>query len=170
MSQDITTDAGVITGAVVMSWLMSAPHHRAQRPGPSRHSGGLVPGERVGCRVVHGGEGRCHRALITADLAYRMEQFADGGVARVLENLHPEIAFANDLLQIDKPQHYHHRFDLAGTGIVLMPCVFTWPTVGVDCGGVDQPVLVYPPRGRGRAVAAAAGRADRPAGCPGGQD
>ena len=87
------------------------------------------------------------RALSTADLAYRMEQFADGGVARVLENLHPEIAFANDLLQIDKPQHCHHRFDLAGTGIVLMPCVFTWPTVGVDCGGVDQPVLVYPPRG-----------------------
>ena len=87
------------------------------------------------------------RALSTADLAYRMEQFADGGLARVLGNLHPEITFANDLLRIDKPHHSHQRFDLAGTGIVLMPCGFTWPMLGVDCSGVDQPVLVYPPRG-----------------------
>jgi DNA-binding transcriptional ArsR family regulator len=87
------------------------------------------------------------RALSTADLAHRMEQFASGGLARVLGNLHPEIAFARDRLQIDKPHHGHHRFDLAGTGIVLVPCGFTWPTLAVDCRGVDQPVLVYPPRG-----------------------
>jgi DNA-binding transcriptional ArsR family regulator len=87
------------------------------------------------------------RALSTADLAYRMEQFASGGLARVLGNLHPDIAFACDLLQIDKPQHGHQRFDLAGAGIVLMPCGFTWPTLSVDCSGVDQPVVVYPPRG-----------------------
>ena len=87
------------------------------------------------------------RALSTADLAHRMEQFASGGLARVLGNLHPEMAFANGLLQIDKPQHGHLRFDLAGTGIVLMPCGFTWPTLSVDCSGVDQPVVVYPPRG-----------------------
>jgi DNA-binding transcriptional ArsR family regulator len=87
------------------------------------------------------------RALSMADLAYRMEQFAGGGVARVLKDLHPDIAFDRDLLQIDKPHHCHHHFDLAGTGIVLVPCVFTWPTLSVDCCGVDQPVLVYPPRG-----------------------
>jgi DNA-binding transcriptional ArsR family regulator len=28
-----------------------------------------------------------------------------------------------------------------------MPCVFTWPTLSVDCDDVDQPVLIYPPRG-----------------------
>jgi DNA-binding transcriptional ArsR family regulator len=87
------------------------------------------------------------RALSMADLAYRMEQFASGGLARVLKDLHPDIAFDRDLLQIDKPHHCHHHFDLAGTGIVLVPCVFTWPTLSVDCCGVDQPVLVYPPRG-----------------------
>jgi hypothetical protein len=87
------------------------------------------------------------RGLCTADLAYRMEQFADGGQARVLANLHPDLSFTDDLLRIDKPHHCSHRFDLAGTGIVLVPCAFTWPTLSVDCCGVDQPVLIYPPRG-----------------------
>jgi DNA-binding transcriptional ArsR family regulator len=87
------------------------------------------------------------RALCTADLAYRMERFADGGLARVLAQLHPSVAFAGDLLQVDKPHHCSRRFDLAGTGIVLLPCAFTWPTLSVDCDGVDQPVLIYPPRG-----------------------
>jgi DNA-binding transcriptional ArsR family regulator len=87
------------------------------------------------------------RALCMADLAYRMERFAEGGLARVLAQLHPSVAFAGELLQIDKPHHCSHRFDLAGTGIVLVPCAFTWPTLSVDCDGVDQPVLIYPPRG-----------------------
>jgi DNA-binding transcriptional ArsR family regulator len=87
------------------------------------------------------------RAVCTADLAHRMEQFADGGLARLLANLHPDIAFTGDLLRIDKPHHCSHRFDLAGTGIVLVPCAFTWPTLSVDCCGVDQPALIYPPRG-----------------------
>jgi DNA-binding transcriptional ArsR family regulator len=87
------------------------------------------------------------RALCTADLAYRMEQFANGGLALVLANLHPDVSFTGDLLQVDKPHHCSHRFDLAGTGIVLLPCAFTWPTLSVDCSGVDQPALIYPPRG-----------------------
>jgi DNA-binding transcriptional ArsR family regulator len=87
------------------------------------------------------------RALCTADLAHRMEQFADGGLARVLANLHPDLAFTGELLRIDKPHHCSHRFDLAGTGIVLVPCAFTWPSLGVDCCDVDQPALAYPPRG-----------------------
>jgi hypothetical protein len=45
------------------------------------------------------------RALCMADLAYRMEQFASGGLARVLTGLHPDLTFERDLLQIDKPHH-----------------------------------------------------------------
>lgn len=87
------------------------------------------------------------RALCMADLAYRMEQFASGGLARVLTGLHPDITLERDLLQIDKPHHCHHHVDLAGTGILLMPCVFTWPSLSVDCDDVEQPALIYPPRG-----------------------
>src|SRR6266511_2711642 len=89
------------------------------------------------------------RALSMADLSYRMERFADGGIARVFGDLHPDVAFEHDRLQIDKPQHNSHRhsLDLAGTGIVLVPCGFSWPTLIVGCCGFHQPVLIYPPRG-----------------------
>jgi DNA-binding transcriptional ArsR family regulator len=87
------------------------------------------------------------RGLCAADLAYRMERFADGGLARVLGDLHPDLDFTDELLRVDKPHHCSHRFDLAGTGIVLVPCAFSWPSLSVDCCGVDQPALIYPPRG-----------------------
>jgi DNA-binding transcriptional ArsR family regulator len=87
------------------------------------------------------------RGLCTADVAYRMEQFANGGVAQVLRDLHPDLSFSDERLLVDKPHHCSHRLDLAGTGIVLAPCAFSWPTLIVGCCGVDQPVLIYPPRG-----------------------
>jgi DNA-binding transcriptional ArsR family regulator len=87
------------------------------------------------------------RALSMADLSYRMEQFADGGLARVLGDLHPEISLEQDRLHIDKPHHCHHRIDLTGTGVLLVPCVFSWPTLIVECCDADKPALTYPTRG-----------------------
>ncbi len=87
------------------------------------------------------------QALCMADLSYRMEQFAGGGVARVLRELHPEISLEHDRLRIDKQHHCNHRLDLAGTGVLLVPCVFSWPTLIVECCKVDRPSLTYPPRG-----------------------
>jgi DNA-binding transcriptional ArsR family regulator len=98
------------------------------------------------------------RAVCAADLAHRMEHFASGGLARVLDRLHPTVSFAGDLLQIDKPHHGSHRFDLTGSGIVLVPCAFTWPTLTVDCRAAEQPVLVYPPRGVGELCEEPSGR------------
>jgi DNA-binding transcriptional ArsR family regulator len=87
------------------------------------------------------------QSIITADLIYRMEQFAAGGVANVLSNLHPEIAFKADRLFIDKRHHCSHRFDLTGQGIVLVPSAFSWPALLVGCCDLAQPSLNYPPRG-----------------------
>jgi DNA-binding transcriptional ArsR family regulator len=87
------------------------------------------------------------RGLSTADLTYRMEQFANGGLARVLGHLHPDVVLDRDLLQVDKPHHCSHRFDLAGMGILLVPCAFIWPAVMVECCGVAQPTVTYPTRG-----------------------
>jgi len=61
------------------------------------------------------------RAASAADVAYRVERFADGGLARVLADLHPEVALDADRLRVDKPHHCSHRFDLAGMGILLLP-------------------------------------------------
>lgn len=90
------------------------------------------------------------RALCMMDLSYRMEQFAAGGIARVLEGLHQEISLEGDRLLIDKPHHCVHRVDLNGTGIILLPCAFSWPTLLVGCCGAEQPMMSYPPRGVAR--------------------
>jgi Family of unknown function (DUF5937) len=87
------------------------------------------------------------RAVGAADLAHRMERFADGGLVRVLADLHPDVTLEGGRLQVDKPKHCSHRFDLAGTGIVLLPSAFIWPTVMVECCDVDQPTITYPARG-----------------------
>lgn len=87
------------------------------------------------------------RALCQADVTYRSEQFVSGGIVRVLEGLHSELSFEGDRLLIDKPHYCVHRFDLAGDGILLIPCVFTWSTLLVTCCSVEQPRFTYPPRG-----------------------
>lgn len=87
------------------------------------------------------------RGVCAADLSYRMEQFASGGLARVLADLHGELTLEGDRLLVDKPHHCHQRFDLAGSGILVMPCAFIWPTLVVECCGVEQPSVTYPARG-----------------------
>lgn len=100
------------------------------------------------------------RALSTADVSYRMDQFARGGVERVFADLHPELSLDHDRLQIAKQHDCHHRFDLAGAGILLMPCVFAWQTLLVGCCGVEQPTLTYPPRGVAQFCEPASDRSD----------
>jgi DNA-binding transcriptional ArsR family regulator len=86
-------------------------------------------------------------ALCRADVAYRMNRFAAGGIASVLADLHPEVSLHDDRLRIDKPRHRHERFDLTGSGILLVPSVFTWPRVTLRCRDRADPMLIYPPHG-----------------------
>jgi DNA-binding transcriptional ArsR family regulator len=87
------------------------------------------------------------RAACSADLTYRMEQFANGGLDRVLTELHSQLTLETDRLLVDTPHHCQQRFDLAGTGILVLPCAFIWPTLMVECCGVQQPSVTYPARG-----------------------
>lgn len=87
------------------------------------------------------------RAACSADLTYRMEQFANGGLARVLAELHSQLTLEADRLLFDTPHHCQQRFDLAGTGILVVPCAFIWPRLMVECCGVQQPAVTYPARG-----------------------
>jgi DNA-binding transcriptional ArsR family regulator len=87
------------------------------------------------------------RALCTADLTWRMERFADGGLVRVLAELHSQMTLEVDRLLVDTPHHCQQRFDLAGSGILVVPCAFIWPRLMVECCGVQQPAVTYPARG-----------------------
>src|SRR6266700_75274 len=76
-----------------------------------------------------------------------MEEGAGVGVARVRGGLRPEICWEHDRLGIGKQEDCKHRVDLAGAGVLLVPCVLSWPTLIVECCPVARPSLTYPPRG-----------------------
>lgn len=90
------------------------------------------------------------RALCAADVSYRLEQVAVGGVARVLGGLHSTVSFAQDRLLVERPGRGRRRIDLDGSGILLIPCAFAWPALTVHpahLSSVDSLSLIYPPRG-----------------------
>jgi DNA-binding transcriptional ArsR family regulator len=86
------------------------------------------------------------QALCMADVSYRLEQFAAGGLARVLDGLHTAVSFAPDRILVADPTSGRERLDLDGTGILLVPCAFCWPTLTVS-PTAGQLSLIYPPRG-----------------------
>lgn len=93
-------------------------------------------------------------ALLHADLRYRLDQLAAGGVELLFRTLHPSLRFADDTLEIVK--YYEGHAELRGRGLLLVPCVFAWPDVIVRTAD-PQPAVTYSPRGVGRLWESAAG-------------
>ncbi|KKK07548.1 DUF5937 family protein [Micromonospora sp. HK10] len=96
-------------------------------------------------------------ALLNDDIAYRLDALADGGVDRMLRDLHPSVTFANGTLRVVK--YYEGHADCGGRGLLLVPCAFAWPDVLVRTAGPAAPSVSYSPRGLGRLWAE---RLDRP--------
>jgi DNA-binding transcriptional ArsR family regulator len=87
------------------------------------------------------------RALLDADVAYRASQLARGGIEALLSDLHPELELVDHAIQIvSKPPSEH---DLAGAGLLLVPCAFAWPHLIAGLGTGGPPSLTYGPRGIG---------------------
>jgi DNA-binding transcriptional ArsR family regulator len=86
--------------------------------------------------------------LLDAEVGHRAEQLTSGGIVRLLGNLHPELEYAQDTLRILWPG-WQSRSRLDGGGVLLVPCVFAWPSLLVDTGP-HSPTLVYSPRGVGQ--------------------
>lgn len=86
--------------------------------------------------------------VLEDDVSYRASRSMSGGLYSLLEDLHPEISVAGDVLSIDKAAHQgemHH-----GTALTLIPSVFLFPelVVGHDpCGTLSA---IYTARGVGR--------------------
>jgi DNA-binding transcriptional ArsR family regulator len=87
------------------------------------------------------------RSLLDADLAFRLDQLADGGVQQLLNTLHPLVSIDRDAVRVVK--YYEGHADLRGRGLLLIPCAFAWPDVIVRTAD-PQPALTYAPRGLGR--------------------
>jgi DNA-binding transcriptional ArsR family regulator len=86
--------------------------------------------------------------LLDADLGYRAEQLTSGGIVRLLGHLHPELEYAQDALRIHWPT-WQSQSRLDGAGVLLVPCVFGWPSLMVETDP-RAPKLIYSPRGVGQ--------------------
>ncbi|WP_166351600.1 ArsR/SmtB family transcription factor [Phytoactinopolyspora limicola] len=89
------------------------------------------------------------RALCAADVSYRMEQFATGGLARLLDDLHPDVRLLRDRLRISRPGSVTGKLEARGGGILLIPCFFAWPGLNAGCDDAGRITVSYPPRGVG---------------------
>jgi DNA-binding transcriptional ArsR family regulator len=87
------------------------------------------------------------RALLRADLSYRLDELATGGVQQLFRTLHPLVALRGDELHVTK--YWDGTVELGRRGLLLVPCVFAWPDVVVRTAD-PQPALTYSPRGLGR--------------------
>ncbi|MCP2339258.1 ArsR/SmtB family transcription factor [Actinomadura rupiterrae] len=87
-------------------------------------------------------------ALLNDDIAYRLDALADGGVDRMMSNLHPSVTFDEQTLKIVK--YYEGQADCGGRGLLLVPCAFAWPDVLVRTAQPEPPSVSYSPRGLGR--------------------
>ena len=90
------------------------------------------------------------RALLQEDLAFRLDELASGGIDRLFRNLHPSVRLVGDRIEIDRPFCCYGGDVLSGQGLILIPCVFTWPTTLRVTAAPHVPMLTYPPRGLGR--------------------
>ncbi|XVV17820.1 DUF5937 family protein [Actinoplanes sp. CA-131856] len=85
------------------------------------------------------------RALLDAEVQRQARRLASEGADAVLNDLHPSVSWADGVLRVDQP-HCLAPDVPAGSGLVLIPSVFVWPTVMTVSAG-EVPQIAYPARG-----------------------
>ncbi len=99
------------------------------------------------------------RAVLEADIMHRAGLLAAGGTRALFAQLHPALNWhPSGHLTVEIV--YDAPVVLGGQGLLLMPSVFTWPSLGATTDPPWQPTLVYP------ALGIAAVWEDRPARAP----
>jgi DNA-binding transcriptional ArsR family regulator len=87
------------------------------------------------------------RTVLRADVLYRARRIADGGARALFADLHPNAAWHDDELRVEKP--WQADFALGGRGLLLLPSAFVWPLLSAITKPPWQPTLIYPARGVG---------------------
>lgn len=121
---------------------------RALYENPERHLGRLAAEVQVYWRVAIEPIWSRLAGLLDAEIGYRADQLTSGGIVRLLGNLHPEVEYAEDAVRILWPT-WQSQNRLDGAGMLLVPCVFAWPSLLVDVSP-QNPTLTYSPRGVGQ--------------------
>jgi DNA-binding transcriptional ArsR family regulator len=82
------------------------------------------------------------RDVLERDVAYRARRLAEGGLARLFEDLSPRVALRGRRLRV--AQRTDATVELGPTGLLLMPSAFVMPQVATM---EEPPVLIYAARG-----------------------
>ncbi|MEU8814312.1 helix-turn-helix domain-containing protein [Actinoplanes sp. NPDC048796] len=88
------------------------------------------------------------RGVLDAEVQRQARRLASRGADVVLNDLHPSVSWADGILRVDQP-HCLAPDVPAGSGLVLIPSVFVWPTVLTVSAG-EVPQIAYPARGVAR--------------------
>jgi DNA-binding transcriptional ArsR family regulator len=90
------------------------------------------------------------RAVLADDIAFRAATLTRSGVGGLLDSLHDKVDLDEDTIRIDGidvgPASDKRT---AGTGMLLVPSVFSWPYVVIDFPSEQTSSLIYPARGIG---------------------
>jgi DNA-binding transcriptional ArsR family regulator len=87
------------------------------------------------------------RAALEADIVHRARRLTAGGTIGVFAGLHPRVAWADGVLEVNRP--HDQDVDLRGRGLLLVPAAFAWPDVFAMTDEPWQPAVIYTPRGVG---------------------
>lgn len=86
--------------------------------------------------------------VLDDDIAHRGRQLTTGGLAMLLDDLHPTLSWEGD--RLTAARYREPDRELTGQGLLLVPGVFAWPYLVAVVAPSYQPTLVYPARGAAR--------------------
>lgn len=86
------------------------------------------------------------RALAEAEITDRGRALAERGPLGLFAELHPDVAFRDGVIEIDRP--FDAEVELGGRGLLLVPTAFT-SRLGLIVDRAWQPTIVYPAAGSG---------------------
>ncbi|MEV5568947.1 DUF5937 family protein [Spirillospora sp. NPDC052269] len=88
------------------------------------------------------------RTVLDADIFHRARTVAEHGAGHLFNDLHASVSWDDDTLRLVRRKHDMPRHS-AGTGLLLIPSVFTGPGLRTRVRPPDPPQLAYPARGTG---------------------
>ncbi|WP_308118330.1 ArsR/SmtB family transcription factor [Streptomyces buecherae] len=88
------------------------------------------------------------RAVLDADIRYRARLAAEHGTGHLLNDLHTSLSWDGTALRMTRRKQPLTR-TTAGTGLLLIPSIFTGPGLRTRTTLPDPPQLAYPARGVG---------------------
>jgi DNA-binding transcriptional ArsR family regulator len=90
------------------------------------------------------------RAALEADIAYRARHAALSGISAMMNGLHPQLRLNQSTIHLAKTfTACNGTLGASGTGVLLMPRIFSGPDISFDPAALGMPSINYSPRGLG---------------------